>query len=106
MAIPWFKMALTVLQGPVPRAVWRQRIRTCLRCPLYRGDLRACSSVHPAFKGLGCQCNTTILALFPEPYPGGCIARAWGEETMGWGPHRFPYVWARLLAPIRFLLGQ
>lgn len=104
--VPWMNMLLAILSGPVPRSVWRQRIRTCLHCPLYRGDLRACSSTHPDFMGLGCHCNTTMLALFAEPYPGGCIAKYWGDETIGWAAYRFPSIWHRIAAPIRFIFAR
>lgn len=115
VSIPWSKMLVAILSGPVPRSVWRSRIRTCWKCPLFRRELvdpkrrlfiRACSSTHPDFVGLGCQCNTTMLALWAEPYPRGCIARFWGEMEMGWGAYRFPTRWRRFWAPVRFLLGR
>lgn len=104
--IPWLHMLAVILGGPVPRAVWRSRIRTCLRCPLYRADLRACSSIHPEHLGLGCGCHCPVTCLFAEPYKGGCIARSWGETEMGWPAYRYPSIWHRLWAPIRFLLGR
>lgn len=112
--IPWLGMVRAILTGPVPRAVWRLRIRTCWKCPLFRRELidkkkrlflRACSSVHPDFKGLGCQCSTTMLALSAEPYPGGCIAKFWGSK-LGWPAYRFPDRWSRIAAVWRFMLGR
>lgn len=105
--IPWWGMFLAILSGPVPRAVWRQRMRQgCYKCVLFRRDLHACSSIHPRYLGLGCSCYTPFLALWAEPYPGGCIAKFWKNEDVGWPAYRFPSRWARLWAPVAFLLGR
>lgn len=104
---PWLHMIRVAIGGPVPRAVWRQRYRTCLRCPLFNGSNRACSSTHPKYMGLGCKCLTWLKALFARPYPEGCYGRSLDDSgEIGWGPYHHPTIWHRLWAPFRFLLGR
>lgn len=103
--VPWLGMAMAVLGGPVPRAVWRQRMRTCLTCPLcsrHEGVL-LCRSTHPDMLGAGCGCYLPYTAWWAEPYPGGCVGRSIDPE-LGWGPYRYPSRWAQVRAAVDFVL--
>lgn len=81
-------MIVAVLSGRVSRAEWRQRIRVCLRCPLYRSVSRTCGPGLGVFRGQGCGCYVPFKARAALPYTGsggsGCWGRAAGVVT-GWG---------------------
>lgn len=100
--IAW-TMLKTIASGPVPRAVWRRRIRYgCLKCPIYDPTTKACRSVYPQYSHLGCGCYTPFSALWAEPYPGGC----WGqtvEPKMGWTAWKVDRRWH---AVWQFLRGK
>lgn len=117
--LPWLTMVMAVLSGPVPRRVWRERIRFgCARCPLYstvqpkgtkkRTDLlHLCKSTHPLFAGLGCGCAVNIAAMTASPYAHGCFGRNLPiKPELGWGPHVWPHWWSRYFAIIDFIRGK
>lgn len=105
--IPWRTMILAILSGPVPRAVWRQRMRYgCYECPLFNHDRLTCRGVIEPYDQHGCDCFVPYSALTAEPYPSGCYGRAKFGEDFGWGAYRFPSWWDRIIAPIRFALGK
>lgn len=94
--VPWFGMLQALLSGPVPREVWRNRMRYgCFVCPLYssvqmpgttkRTDrLHLCKSTHPQMLGVGCHCAVNIVALTADPYgKAGCFGRNLDPE-LGW----------------------
>lgn len=108
-------LARAVLSGPVPADVWRDRMRVCLRCPIYNADLKACRQPNPRgpdYLDLGCGCYTPFSALTAVPYTkaGGCWAREITKNAEpasareGWGAYLFPSRWAKVRAVWRFLL--
>lgn len=114
--VPWFGLVRAVWSGPVPRAVWRERLRYgCFRCPLYSSvqmpgttkktdRVALCRSTHPAFMGLGCNCYLPFLAMAAEPHPEGCFGKTLPLTLgLGWGPHIWPSRWARVRSVIDFL---
>lgn len=111
--LPWLTMLLALLSGPVPRSVWRTRMRTCMACPLYStvrgksGKLYLCKSSHPAFSGLGCGCAVNVAALAAAPYPDGCYGRSLPLTLgLGWPAHVWPHWWSRHVAVIDFIRGK
>ncbi len=104
--IPWLKMLRGILT-PVPRAVWRERLRYgCYQCPIFDHETMRCRSVHPDLLGLGCGCYVVFTALVPEPYVGGCWGRAKFNDTFGWGAYAWPSRIDRWLALPRFLMRK
>lgn len=105
--VPWWGLVLALWSGPVSRTVWRQRIRTCLRCPLYSkpGGVMLCQSTHPKMYGVGCRCYIPFKALTAAPHEAGCFGRMLMPD-LGWPAYRHPSLWARLWAPVRFLCGK
>jgi hypothetical protein len=93
--VPWLGMLQALMSGPVPREVWRQRMRTCMTCPLYSTEqmpgttkrtdrVHLCRSIHPQMLGVGCQCAVNIVALTADPYgKAGCYGRNLDPE-LGW----------------------
>lgn len=105
--VPWLGMLRAILSGPVPRRVWRQRLRYgCYQCPVFDRERLVCRAVPRQIRHLGCDCFVPLSALTAEPYVGGCWGRAALGDTFGWGAYRWPSAWARLLATARFLLGR
>lgn len=117
--VPWFGLLRAVLSGPVPRAVWRERLRFgCFQCPLYssvqmpgtikRSDRsHLCRSTHPQFSGLGCGCDVHMSALWAEPHPGGCYGRTLPLTLgLGWPAYVWPHWWSRYFAILAFLRGK
>lgn len=101
--LPWWKMVRAVWSGPVPRAVWRRRMRTCLRCPLYNPAYRSCRPVsHPH---LGCGCYVPFTALSAAPYDAGCWGRGMAEDV-GWPSYQDPRRFARLRLVLAFLRAK
>lgn len=106
-AVPWWRMGLAILSGPVPRKVWRERMRYgCYQCPLFNKEFRTCRGAIPQLAHLGCSCYVPFSAMTAEPYAGGCWGRATIGDTFGWGAYVFPSRWARISAPVRFLLRR
>lgn len=104
--LPWLKMLRGILT-PVPRAVWRSRLRYgCYQCPIFDKATLTCSSVHPKLAGLGCGCFVPFKALAPEPYEHGCWGQAKFGSTFGWPAYVFPSMLDRWLALPRFLFGR
>jgi hypothetical protein len=97
------KMLKSLIDGIVPRTVWRQRMRTCARCPIYDPRGKVCKSPYPGEEHLGCGCFTPFSALTTEPYAGGCWGRAAFGGDFGWGAYHIPSRWARFLSIFRFL---
>ncbi len=64
--------------------------------------LNACAGPY----GSGCGCYTPFLALSANPGRKGCWGADNSEGAFGWEAYRFPSIWHRLYAPIRFLLGK
>lgn len=83
--VSWWVMLRALWSGRVPRAVWRQRMRVCLRCPVLRAGL-ICGDGQT----LGCSCYTPFLAMTAQPYEKGCWVRQVGVLTEGWGPYWKP----------------
>lgn len=102
---PVLKLIRPVLQGTVPRAVWRQRMRTCQTCPLFRRELHLCKSTHPAFLGLGCHCSVFMIALFPNPNGDGCFGHTHVPGGLGWPRYRMRW-WEWVWSPVRFALRK
>lgn len=106
--VPWLGLVRAVLSGPVPRKVWRARMRACLQCPLFSvehtaaGRVHLCRSNHPDMMGVGCGCYLPFLAMAATPYPDGCFGREI-DPDLGWGVHHWPSRGARLMAVIDFL---
>lgn len=99
------RLLRAILSGPVPREVWRRRMRTCGKCPIHARQLirvngvltwvglHACRYDHGGAK-LGCGCLTTAVALTANPYGKGC----WGHSVTddeGWPAHHWPSRWAK-----------
>lgn len=104
--IPWSGLARAVVSGPVPREVWRARMRYgCFQCPAFNHERLTCRGVPRQFQHLGCDCYVPFSALTAEPYPGGCWGRAALGVNFGWGAHVWPSRWAKVRATIVFLLG-
>lgn len=106
--LPWLTMVRALLTGVVPRAVWRQRMRVCMRCELFStvhgktGKLYMCKSTHPDLLGVGCGCAVNISALSANPYGYGCYGRMLYPD-LGWGPHFWKGRWDRLKSVIDFV---
>jgi hypothetical protein len=95
-------MLRAILSGPVPREVWRARIKTCLTCPVLDRRTMACRRVMPDGSVIGCSCFTPFLAITAAPYPKGCYARQ-RLPNEGWPSYRFPSRRAKVRAVLRFL---
>lgn len=93
-----------ILSGPVPADVWRDRMRICMRCPVYNRDLKACMQRHPLEPDriLGCGCYTPFKALTAAPYPRGCFARQITDHE-GWPNYIFASWRAKFRAVWRFI---
>ena len=109
--LPWLTMLAAILSGVVPRAVWRERMRTCMRCPLYStvegktGRLHLCKSTHPDMLGVGCGCAVNVSALSARPYFYGCYGRDI-DSSLGWGAHVWPSRWARVRSIVDFAMRK
>jgi hypothetical protein len=69
-----------LLFGPrVSRALWRRRMRTCLRCPLFEPGTYRCAAL-VGFREMGCGCSMPVKALFKK-------STCWGRD------HGFEYGW-------------
>lgn len=112
--ISTWALVRAVLSGPVPANVWRDRIRVCLRCPVYNATLKACHrriADGDFHLDLGCGCYVPFLALTAVPYSpdGGCWAREVTKTAEppsareGWIAHRFPSRPAKWRAVFQFL---
>lgn len=117
--VPWFGLVSAVLSGPVPRKVWRERLRFgCFLCPLYSSvqmprtkwagnRVALCRSTHPDFDGLGCGCYLPFTAMAANPHGKGCFGRNLPiKPELGWGPHVWPHWWSRYVAVLAFLRGK
>lgn len=104
--VPWFGLIKIVFSGPVPRRVWRERLRYgCYQCELFNKKLLTCRGTIPPYSSYGCDCFLPFSCLFPEPHKGGCYGRERFGPTFGWGAYRMGR-WERLWSPIRFLLRR
>lgn len=105
-AVAAFKMLRALASGPVPASVWRDRMRVCLRCPIYDQKLKACRKVMPSVgRILGCFCFVPYLALTAAPYEHGC----WVHEITdgeGWPIYRFHSRKAKIKAVWRFICNK
>lgn len=54
------------------KKLWRNRLRECVRCPLYDRRYKTCGSPGT---DVGCHCFLPMKAALPE-------ARCWVEETL------------------------
>lgn len=105
--LPWLTFARAILSGVVPARVWRQRMRVCLTCPMFRHEGYLCKSLHPRFIGMGCKCVTWMIALFANPHGNGCYAKSvLADSSLGWGAYRWRSRWEKLFSPVRFLLRR
>lgn len=102
--VPWWGLVRAVASGPVPRYVWRGRLRYgCLQCPLYSkvDGVMLCRSSHPDMMGIGCGCYLPFLALWAAPYEHGCFGRGL-EDSIGWPAYIDSRPWiARILDFLR-----
>lgn len=104
--VPWLGLLRAILSGPVPRAVWRRRLRYgCFQCPLFNRERLTCRGVPKQVRHLGCDCYVVFSAMTAEPYEGGCWGRAALGGDFGWGAVRIPW-WRRPLAVVRFVLRR
>lgn len=103
--IPWLTMVRAILDGAVPRRVWRERMRSCLRCPLFRRRGWVCRSQLPFYQGAGCGCYVPFKAITPEPYDGGCYGAATFPGRIGWPAYRMGR-WERFWSVVRFCRGK
>jgi len=89
--VPWLGLISAILSGPVPRSVWRARMRTCMKCPLYSKPegVLICRSTHPDMLGLGCSCYLPFTAMTAKAYENGCFGRDL-EDTLGWPNYAWP----------------
>lgn len=81
-----WKMARALASGPVPLDVWRDRIRTCAKCPARSVDGWVCYRRYPSAE-LGCRCDLALLCLTAAPGKHGCWAREIthaSTEQQGW----------------------
>lgn len=91
-----------LLSGPVPPDVWRDRIRTCLRCELYNAELKACHRQLQDGRIVGCGCYVPFKAFTANPYGDGC----WGHSIavyVGWPKYVFISTRAKWRAVWRFI---
>lgn len=102
--VPWVKMALGLLSGPVPAEVWRSRIRTCARCPVKSPEAWVCRRELSDGRVIGCSCDLVMKCLTAAPYARGCYARML-SETEGWPAYVFPTRWAKIRAVWRFIVS-
>jgi hypothetical protein len=97
-----FALLRALLSGPVPGDVWRDRMRVCMRCPVYDRDLRACYKPLSDGRVVGCGCYCPFKALTAAPYARGCYAREITDNEGGMA-YRFPSRWAKVRAIWRFV---
>jgi hypothetical protein len=103
--IPWWGLVLAVWSGPVPRQVWRARIRYgCYQCPVYNRELRRCRPDLPGYEEVGCGCYLPFSALTAQPYPKGCWAKQVDDPELGWAAYVWPSRWHKWRAVICFIL--
>lgn len=100
--VPWLKMVHGLLTGPVPAAVWSERIRVCARCPVRSPDAWICRRELTDGRVIGCNCDLVLKCLTAAPYPRGCYARQVTDHE-GWAAYVFPSRTAKLRAVWRFL---
>lgn len=78
----WRGMLKAILSGGVTLRAWRRRMRVCLKCPVFDGELRRCRSYWP--REAGCGCYTVWLAKTRRPYAKGCWGRTFVGDDFGW----------------------
>lgn len=109
VSIPWSKMLLAMLT-PVPKRIWRERIRRCRTCPMFDNEHYICCGTFGPFAGIGCRCYLPFKAFSAEPYVGktatGCYGRALNGGDFGWGAYVFPSRREKWTAFVRFLLRR
>jgi hypothetical protein len=102
--IPWRHQFVALLSGPVPRDVWRDRLRNgCFKCVLFDKERMVCRGVVKPFNQWGCGCYLPFVALAAEPYKGGCYGRATFGYDFGWPAYHFRSRWSKMTAFWRFL---
>jgi hypothetical protein len=105
--IPLVGMFKAILSGPVPRKVWRERLRYgCYECVLFNKELLTCRGAMKPYDQWGCDCFLPFKAMSAEPHKGGCYGRETFKGDFGWGAYVWPSRWARIMAPIRFILRK
>lgn len=92
---PWWAIAWGMIRalasGRVPTRVWRRRIQTCGKCPIYRPASRTCGPRSGHLVGVvgdvGCGCYVPFMARTKAPYKGVGGAGCWGRASLGigWG---------------------
>lgn len=106
--VPWFGLLQAILSGPVPRKIWRARLRYgCFKCPLYSKDngVMLCKSSHPDMLGLGCGCYLPFTALWANPEGAGCFGQSI-DLDLGWPPYYWPSRWARIKSTLDFIFNR
>lgn len=75
----WWPIIRALLTGYAGKRVWRQRMQTCLNCPIYDRQFRRCRG--PMMHGVrtGCGCYVVFQAATKAPYRKGC----WGRQVVG-----------------------
>lgn len=115
--VPWFGLLQAILSGPVPRKIWRARLRYgCFKCPLYssvqipgtkkRTDrLHLCRSTHPDMLGVGCGCDLHMTSLWANPHGAGCYGQDL-DPDLGWPPYYWPSRWTRIKSTLDFIFNR
>lgn len=115
--VPWFGLVSAVFSGPVPRNIWRARLRYgCFKCPLYSSiqmpdttkltdRTHLCRSTHPDMLGVGCGCELNLTAMWANPHGKGCFGQDI-DPDLGWPPYYWPSRWARVRAVIDFVFRR
>ena len=77
----WLGLIREAFGGTSSRAVWRYRMRRCIRCPLYDATVKRCRPYEGS--ALGCACYCPLIALF---YRHPCWGRIHlpDEPDVGW----------------------
>lgn len=114
--LPWLTMLMAIFSGVVPRLVWRERMRICMKCDFYStvqshgtykktDRLHLCKSSHPSMLGAGCHCAVNISALSSNPYGDGCYGRNL-DKSIGWPSYTWPSRLDKCKSVIDFLLKR
>lgn len=112
--LPLWHMVKSILAGPVPRKVWRERLlKGCKNCPVFcreeqampdgrKWRLNACAGPH----GSGCGCWCPSVAISTNPNGHGCWGYTYTAGEIGWPEYRYRSLWHRVKVTIGFLFGK
>jgi hypothetical protein len=72
-----FSLLMLVVNSPLAgRALWRARMRSCMRCPIFLPTTYQCRN-----RELGCGCSMPMKALLLDSK---CWAKEEGIANIGW----------------------